>query len=44
MTSRKMDGMMMDVEKNVFPKEKMVWDLKISEKRGFLGNGKLDEF
>ena len=35
----------MDVEKRMFsPKKNLVWDLIFFEKRGFLGNGKLDEF
>ena len=39
----KMDGMMMDVEK-MLPEEKWIWIWNFFEKRGFLGNGKLDEF
>ena len=40
-----MGEMMMDVEKSLFfPEEKLDLGLELREKRGFLGNGKLDRF
>ena len=45
-TSKKMDGMMMDVEKRMFFPEKLL-EMEVKtflKKRGFLENGKLVKF
>ena len=40
-----MGKMMMEVEKSLFfPEKKFDLDLELCKKRGFLGNGKLDQF